>query len=160
MKDSYDNARDFLHTQQMNEGFNEQQYHAYDNFTTQMQLAWENWEDDVTREYWGSDEKPTLATREFSEMYIDNATDEELAPIVEAFDFEDCLYFLNLTENDVVRDIETLIAEGTSPRTESGVTGWAEFCRTNYPGFDELDDFYKEELYAVCESIMNTLEQV
>ncbi|RHV89195.1 hypothetical protein DXA95_16245 [Odoribacter sp. OF09-27XD] len=61
-----------------NIGMDEQEYQVYDRFTTMLWETWKNWADDITREFWGSDEKPDKPTESFVQDYYNNFEFSEL----------------------------------------------------------------------------------
>lgn len=56
---------------------NEAEYVMIDRYTDALWWAWENWEDEDTKEFWGGDEKPARPTDEFRDFYADITDWEE-----------------------------------------------------------------------------------
>ena len=68
-------------------GWTSQKMKAYEVYADALTWAWLTGKDEVTREFWGGDVKPMEVTLSFRRNYAENATEEELVAVVEAFGF-------------------------------------------------------------------------
>ena len=53
-----------------NFGMNIEQCKIFDKYTDMLYEAWETWSDDVTKEFWESDEKPDEPTDSFKKDFL------------------------------------------------------------------------------------------
>lgn len=61
-------------------GMSEENHKIFDKYSTMLFEAWEQWDDDVTREFWEGEEKPDDPTESFREDFYDNFCFEEEFP--------------------------------------------------------------------------------
>ena len=72
----------------------------------------------------------------------------ELIEEVESFILSNYDYNLNILDEEEVRDaIETLISDGTPPKTDTSLDGWNEFIETNFG-----EQFCTTENQKICET--------
>ena len=60
-----------------NFGMNIEECKIFDKYTDMLYEAWETWSDDVTKEFWESDEKPDEPTDSFKKDFFNNFCFEE-----------------------------------------------------------------------------------
>lgn len=72
-----------------NFGMNEEEYKIFDKYTTMLDEAWKEWDDDVTRDFWKDDEKPEKPTESFKEDYYNNFEFEEEFEYVDMQSFKE-----------------------------------------------------------------------
>lgn len=64
-------------SRETNIGMSEEEYRIFDKYTDMLHEAWEEWGDDVTREFWEGEEKPEQPTDSFVEDFYNNFCFEE-----------------------------------------------------------------------------------
>lgn len=66
------NLIDAFQNQAIFNDYQAKDYSLMDDLQEDIQFAWDDWSDDVTREHWESSEKPEDFTASFAEEYLEN----------------------------------------------------------------------------------------